>query len=143
MPSLSHHLFSYLLSSLFSQRQEKLPETSESNSSSGEVRKAALSSCLSLPLLSVLTSLLLCLLFSIAGNARASCQAAANPRNSTEQPLMKTTTIRNRNRRKIKVRCRYKWTFELTNQSRIYPDVEHSSGLGRPSCIRGRLPIIF
>ena len=33
--------------------------------------------------------------------------------------------------------------FEPTIQRCSYPDVEHSSGLGRPSCFRGCFPIIF
>ena len=40
-------------------------------------------------------------------------------------------------------RCRHRWTLQLTIRRCNYPDVEHSSELGRPSCFWGSLPIIF
>ena len=39
--------------------------------------------------------------------------------------------------------CRHRWTLELTGRRWSHPDVEHTSGLGRTSCIRGHLHILM
>ena len=40
-------------------------------------------------------------------------------------------------------KCRHRCALKLTSRRRSYLVVEHSSGFDRPSCFRGRLPIIF